>query len=80
MVSQVFPGGGNGGFLFPLSATAVARYGGGVCGWTREARRCSLNTHKRGPEAVSYPVHPREDLGGAFFAVRLSSPASLAFC
>jgi hypothetical protein len=32
MVSQVFPGGGNGGFLFPLSATAVARYGGGFAG------------------------------------------------
>ena len=30
MVSQVFPGGGNCGFLFPLSATAVARYGGGL--------------------------------------------------
>jgi hypothetical protein len=42
----------------------------GVCEWTRGARRCGSNTHKRGPEAVSSPVHPREDLGGVVSSSR----------
>jgi hypothetical protein len=43
----------------PSFRSRVWRVLWGVCGWTRGARRCDSNTHERGPEAVSSPVHPR---------------------